>query len=147
MTDGKTVRLDLSGSCELWDLAQTVSEHVARLAGLDDDAIHWIGMSVREAVINGITHGNGGDESKRVYLEFELLTSGTPGLQVKVRDQGQGFDPASLPDPLATENLLKSGGRGVFLIRSFMDEVAFERTPQGSTEVVMVKRMSSGSAG
>ena len=97
-------------------------------------------VAVRESVINAITHGNCNDAGKRVHLEFTLLPADGPGLRIKVRDEGCGFDTASLPNPLAPENLLKSTGRGIFLIRSFMDELIFEHTPQGANEVVMVKR-------
>ena len=65
------------------------------------------------------------------------------GIAIRVRDEGPGFDPESLPDPLAPENLLKSNGRGIFLIRSFMDEVALQRAPEGGMEIVMVKRAGS----
>lgn len=140
MTYGEPVRLDFGGSLEMLDLAQAVSEHMGRLAGLDDEALHWVTVAVRESVINAIRHGNCNDAGKRVHLEFTLLPAGAPGLRIKVRDEGCGFDAASLPDPLAPENLLKSTGRGIFLIRSFMDDLIFERTPQGATEVVMVKR-------
>ena len=144
MTYGDPVRLDFGGSLEMLDLAQAVSEHMARMAGLDDEALHWVSVAVRESVINAIKHGNCNDAGKRVHLEFALLPAAAPGLRIKVRDEGCGFDPSGLPDPLAPENILKSTGRGIFLIRSFMDELVFERTPQGATEVVMVKRAAGG---
>jgi serine/threonine-protein kinase RsbW len=63
-------------------------------------------------------------------------------LLICVRDQGEGFDPESLADPLDPENLLKSGGRGVFLIRNFMDEVHLQRVPEGGMEIRMLKRLN-----
>lgn len=144
MTHGDTVHLDFGGSLAMLDLVQSVSEHMARLAGLDDDALHWVGVAVRESVVNAIKHGNCNDVGKRVYLEFTLLLEDAPGVRIKVRDEGCGFNPDALPDPLAPENILKSSGRGIFLIRSFMDELIFEQTPQGATEVVMVKRAAAG---
>jgi len=140
MTHGDTIHLDFGGSLEMLDLAQSVSEHVARVAGLDEDARHWVGVAVRESVVNAIKHGNCNDAGKRVYVTFTLLPADDPGVRIAVRDEGCGFDPDSIPDPLAPENILKSSGRGIFLIRSFMDELAFEQTPEGATEVVMVKR-------
>ena len=141
MTRGDTVRLDFGSSLEVLDLVQSVSEHMGRMAGLDDEALHWVGVAVRESVINAITHGNCNDASKRVRMEFSLLADQASGVRIAVRDEGCGFDPAVLPDPLAPENLLKSSGRGIFLIRNFMDELHIAQTPEGATEVVMVKRV------
>jgi serine/threonine-protein kinase RsbW len=141
--DTATVRLDFSSTFEMLDFVQVVCDHVGRLSGLDDDAVHWLGVAVRESVINAIKHGNAGDEAKRVHVEFTPLAAGTPaGVAVRVRDEGRGFDPNELPDPLAPDNLLKSSGRGIFLIRSFMDRVDLGRAPEGGMEVVMVKHAS-----
>jgi len=142
MTSGNTVRIDFHSSLNMLDFVQTVSDHVARMVGLDDDSIHWVGLAVRESVINAIKHGNGCDVGKRVHLEFtSLQDGGGPGLAVTVRDEGGGFDPAKLANPLADENLLKANGRGIFLMRSFMDEMTFSRMKEGGMEVRMVKRV------
>ena len=122
------------------DLAQAVGEHAAREAGIDDDSVHWVGLAVRESVLNAITHGNRNDPTKRVFVEFDTVLDDRPCLTVRVRDQGQGFDPAAVADPLAVENLLKGSGRGIFLIRNFMDEVRLERAPEGGMLVRMIKR-------
>jgi serine/threonine-protein kinase RsbW len=140
MTCGKPVRLDFHSSFDILDLVQVVSDHIGRMAGLDEDAVHWVGVAVRESVINAIKHGNAQDASKHVHVEFMPLEGTAPGLAIRVRDEGCGFDPESLPDPLAPENLLKASGRGIFLIKSFMDEMVLQRAPQGGMEVVMVKR-------
>jgi serine/threonine-protein kinase RsbW len=123
------------------DFVQTVSDHIGRLVGLDDDALHWVGVAVRESVINAIKHGNAGDERKRVYVEFTALErESPPGMAIRIRDEGKGFDPAAVPDPLHPDNLLKASGRGIFLIRSFMDELRLQPAAEGGMEVVMVKR-------
>ena len=97
---------------------------------------------MRESVINAIKHGNDNDERKHVHVEFTPLNDDTPpGIAIRVRDEGPGFDPSTLPDCLAPENLLKSSGRGIFLIRSFMDELVLQRAPEGGMEVRMVKRV------
>ena len=142
MTNGNTVRLDFHSTFEMLDFVQVVSDQIARMAGLDEDARHWVNVAVRESVINAIKHGNANDERKRVHVEFTPLHTSTPpqGIVIRVRDEGPGFDPATLPDPLAPENLLKASGRGIFLIRSFMDEMVLQRAPEGGMEVVMVKR-------
>jgi serine/threonine-protein kinase RsbW len=145
----RSVRLDFQSTFEMLDFVQVVSDHLGRLVGLDEDAVHWLGVAVRESVINAIKHGNAGDISKRVHVEFTPLEGRAPhGLSVRVRDEGPGFDPSDLPDPLAPENLLKSSGRGIFLIRSFMDQVELRQVPEGGMEVMMVKHVSgNGAAG
>jgi serine/threonine-protein kinase RsbW len=137
-----TVRLDFHSAFDMLDFVQVVSDHVGRMSGLDDDALHWVGVAVRESVINAIKHGNGEDERKRVHVEFTMLNGDTPpGIAIRVRDEGAGFDPGTIPDPLAPENVLKSSGRGIFLIRNFMDELQLRRAPEGGMEMFMVKRV------
>jgi serine/threonine-protein kinase RsbW len=135
------VRLEFTSAIEVLDFVQIVSDYVARGVGLDEEAVHWVGVSVRESVINAIRHGNRGDVSKHVFVEFATGVSDNdrPALSISVRDEGEGFDPAALPNPLAPENLLKSNGRGIFLIRSFMDDVQLRRTPGGGMEIRMMK--------
>jgi serine/threonine-protein kinase RsbW len=123
------------------DFVQVVSDHLGRDLGFDDDAVHWVGVAIRESVINAIKHGNRNDVTKHVFVAFESVSNGdTPELRIRVRDQGPGFDPDLLTDPLAPENLLKSSGRGIFLIRSFMDDVLMRRAPEGGMEISMTKR-------
>src|SRR3954469_11931817 len=123
-----TVRLDFHSSFEMLDFVQVAADHVGRLAGLDEDALHWVAVAVRESVINAIKHGNGNDERKRVHVGLTPLEPSAPsGISIRVRDEGPGFDPSPLADPLAPENLLKASGRGIFLIRSFMDEAVVQR--------------------
>jgi len=143
MRSGQTVRLDFDSTFEMLDLVQVVSDHIARLAGLDEEARHWVNVAVRESVINAIKHGNRNDTAKRVHVEFTPLegTASPQGVSIRVRDEGPGFDPEDVPDPLAPENLLKGSGRGIFLIRSFMDEMVLQRAPEGGMEMRMVKRV------
>ena len=142
MTNGNSVHLDFHSTYEMLDFVQVASDHLGRLAGLDDEALHWVGVAVRESVVNAIKHGNKGDEHKHVYVEFTPLDVGRPsGIVIRVRDEGPGFDPEAVSDPLAPENLLKSSGRGIFLIRSFMDEVDVRRRAERGMEVRMVKKV------
>jgi serine/threonine-protein kinase RsbW len=135
-----TVRLEFPSTFEMIDLVQVVSDHVCRLVGLDEDSLHWVGVAVRESVINAIKHGNRHDIEKLVMVEFSALPAEAPtSLVVSVQDQGEGFDADHLADPLAPENLLKSSGRGIFFMRSFMDDVTLRRRPEGGMEVRMVK--------
>jgi serine/threonine-protein kinase RsbW len=142
MTSGNTVRLDFHSSLGMLDFVQMVSDHIARMAGLDDESVHWVSVAVRESVINAIKHGNCNDVRKRVRVEFtSLQDGGRAGIAIVVIDEGCGFDPSTLADPLAPENLLKTNGRGIFLMRSFMDEMTFHRTEEGGMQVRMVKRV------
>jgi serine/threonine-protein kinase RsbW len=135
------VRLELTSSMQLLDLVQAVTDHIGRTLGLDGDTQHYVGVAVRESVINAITHGNRGDEGKRVYIEFSTRSlDQSCELTICVRDQGEGFDPAVVANPLAPENLLKSSGRGIFLMRSFMDDVQVVNASEGGMEIRMVKR-------
>jgi serine/threonine-protein kinase RsbW len=135
------MRLEFSSCMDMLELVQTVADQVGRLAGLDEDALHCVSVAVRESVINAVKHGNRNDRQKRVIVEFHSgVQDGSAELTVLVRDEGPGFDPSALADPLSADNILKADGRGVFLIQSFMDEVVIQRAPQGGMEVRMVKR-------
>jgi len=134
------IEVSIGSALEYLDLVQTVTDCITSFMGFDEDTAHWIGMSVRESVTNAIQHGNKLDQGKKVDICFEV---GKSNLEITVRDQGNGFQIDKLPNPLAPENLLKPSGRGIFYIRSFMDEVEFKALSQGGMEVHMVKRMSS----
>ncbi len=103
---------------------------------LDENRYNKLLVAVTEAVNNGILHGNKRDISKKVTVICETIDT---ELVVRVEDEGPGLDPATLPDPLSEENLLRENGRGVFLMRSLMDDVAFERFPGGSAVVMTLK--------
>ena len=132
------VSLEFTSTFEMLDFVQVVSDHVGQTLGLDDDTQHYVGVAIRECVINAIKHGNRNDSNKHVFVEFSIVDR---VLTVRVRDQGEGFDPDTLSDPLAPENLLKASGRGIFLIRSFMDDVQLRSAPEGGMEVRMIKRV------
>ena len=136
-----SIRLEFTSAFEMLDTLQAVSDHICKEVGLDEDAIHWVGVAVRESVANAIKHGNKGDISKKVFVDFESTAGAVPELSIRVRDEGDGFEPEDVADPLAPENLLKGSGRGIFLIRSFMDEVVLQRAREGGMEMRMVKRV------
>ena len=141
---GAVVRLTIKSLFDMLDVVQFVSDRIGRLAGLDADTIHWVGVAVRECVINAIKHGNREDAGKLVTIEFTLVPWATPQeLVVRVIDQGEGFDPNVVADPLAAENLLKATGRGIFFMRSFMDDLVLEPAPGGGMEVRMVKKLAT----
>jgi serine/threonine-protein kinase RsbW len=116
--------------------AAAVAEFLSR-SGITEDAAFGIDMAVREAVTNAVIHGNRQDENKTVDV---TLKSTPDAVEISVHDQGAGFNPENVPDPTAEENILKASGRGIFFMRSFMDEVNWLIRPGGGTTVRMVKR-------
>jgi len=115
--------------------AEQAAAELAAKSGFDEDECGRIAMAVREAAVNAVLHGNRYDPAKRMTVSFEATAH---ALTVAVRDEGPGLDPSNVPDPLAPENLLKQSGRGIFLIRAFMDEIYFRALSPG-TEITMVK--------
>jgi serine/threonine-protein kinase RsbW len=145
--NGNAVRMDFPSSFEMLEFVQILSDHVGQLAGLDEDTVHWMGVALRESVINAIKHGNREDRNKRVFVEFSFVPPAAPTeLVLSVRDQGAGFDPDEVADPLAPENILRSSGRGIFFMKSFMDDVVLRRAAVGGMEVRMVKKLPAGAA-
>ncbi len=116
--------------------AAAVAEFLSR-SGVTEDAAFGIDMAVREAVTNAVVHGNRQDENKTVDV---TLKSSPDAVEISVHDQGAGFNPEDVPDPTAEENILKASGRGIFFMRSFMDEVNWLIRPGGGTTVRMLKR-------
>ncbi|MGP8259770.1 MAG: ATP-binding protein [Acidobacteriaceae bacterium] len=137
MPDSTTSRvsLTLGSSIESVDAVERTAENFAQRAGFDPDTVPNIVMAVREAAINAVLHGNAYNPEKHIAVSFE---TNSDGLTVRICDQGKGFDFSSLPDPLAPENLLRGSGRGIFLIRAFMDEVHFRQLHPG-TELTLIK--------
>ena len=136
--DERTVRLDIASRFEMLDVVQTVLVQLCAIVGFEDEAVHYMSVAVRESVVNAIKHGNRQDELKRVHVQFTVHHR---ALEVEVRDEGSGFNPQGVPDPLAPENLLKAYGRGIFFMRQFMDEVTHSFPAQGGTVVRMVKKI------
>jgi serine/threonine-protein kinase RsbW len=142
--NGRILRLTIRSLYDMLDFVQLVADHMGQMAGLDDDSLHWVGVAIRETVINAIKHGNRQDERKLVTVEFAFVPEPTPSqLVISVRDQGEGFEEKEVADPLAPENILKSSGRGIFFMRSFMDDVILRRVPEGGMEVRLVKNLSA----
>lgn len=134
------VSYTLESSLESVNKAEQAARDLAVKTGFEDEEIDRISMAVREATVNAVLHGNKYDPKKRVTVAFEVTPE---SLSVTVRDEGKGLDPETVPDPLAPENLLKQSGRGIFLIRAFMDEVRFRSMDPG-TEITLIKRVRGG---
>jgi len=135
------VEVTLESDLKNVEVAEEITRRVAGTAGFDEDEQQRIEMAVHESMINAIWHGNKNDPSKSVWLQFTIHRD---RLEIRIRDQGNGFDPHRIPDPLENDNLLNVSGRGIFLIRAFMDEFKVENVNGAGTEVTMVKHLRSG---
>ena len=140
--EARTVDKVLDSTLESVDSAEDAVLREAEKLGFDEDDMHKIGMSVRETMVNAVVHGNRYNARKKVRLTISYAPD---RLVVVIADEGEGFDMATLPDPLADENLLRHSGRGLLLIQAFMDEFQIRsREPKG-TEVKMVKYLAKAS--
>ncbi|MFT4111797.1 ATP-binding protein [Silvibacterium sp.] len=133
----------LESSLDSVNKVEQTAEEMAKKAGIDEDELFKITMAVREAAVNAVLHGNSYDPEKRITASFE---NNGKSLVIRIADQGKGLDPETLPDPLAPENLLRGSGRGIFLIRSFMDEVHFRQLHPG-TELTLIKHLGTAQSG
>jgi serine/threonine-protein kinase RsbW len=132
----KSVERLLDSKLDSVDEAEELAIRMAEKAGFEEDDLHKIAMSVRETMVNAVVHGNRYNAHKKVHV----TVSGAPGrLEIKIADQGEGFELAEVPDPLAEDNLLRNSGRGIFLMKAFMDEVQVRRGSPAGTEVTLVK--------
>jgi serine/threonine-protein kinase RsbW len=136
------VSYTLDSSLQSVNLAEETAQLFAAKAGFDENNCLRISMAVREAAVNAVLHGNAYDPNKKMTVAFENTGH---ALVITVTDQGKGLDVTLVPDPTMPENLLKQSGRGIFLMRSFMDEVRVRRLAPG-TEVTLVKNVSGSAA-
>ena len=140
--DGERIEITISSRFENIELVQVIAEHLCENAGLDEDGSHWIGMAVREAVANAIKHGNKLDIRKKVSAVFELRGY---ELEIRISDEGEGFDPEKVSDPLNPQNLMKTSGRGIFYMKTFMDQIRYSFAAGGGTLLLMTKNLAKGS--
>ena len=134
------VRMSLSSRFENIEMAQHLCGKLLEGREVSEEARHWILMALREALANAIKHGNGQNLAKRVHVEMRVEGD---TLEVRIRDEGSGFDPEKVSDPLAPENRLKTSGRGIFYMKTFMDDVRFGRPEDGGMEIVLTKRLNA----
>ena len=142
MTDPRHIRLKLESNLDAVEATELIVRQVARERQIPADEIEQLGMAIRECMANAISHGNGYSREKSVYF---TIASEPSRLSVRILDEGQGFDPNEVPDPLAEGNLLRTSGRGLLFMRSFVDEISIGRAAGGGTEVVMVKKLPDSS--
>jgi len=136
--DTKHLEVVLDTHVESVNLAEEMCIRVAEAAGFGEDECYRIGMAVREGVINAFHYGNQEKPDKKIYLAVDLSQE---KMIIHVTDEGKGFKLADVPDPLAEENLLSTSGRGIFLMRAFMDEFDVVSGKTGGAEIIMIKKL------
>lgn len=141
--DKPRISFTLDSTLDSVNKIEQTAEQYAQRAGFDEDTIPHIAMAVREAAVNAVLHGNAYDVNKHITASFETTLN---DLVIRITDQGPGLDPNTLPDPLAPENILRGSGRGIFLIRAFMDEVNFRQLHPG-TELTLIKHRTPAQPG
>lgn len=138
----REIEFDAASSMEVVEAVQIAAEAYAVGEGLDDDGAHFLSVALREALVNAIQHGRGGDPSRRILIRFR--TEHRKNLVFAIQDEGPGFDLSGVPDPLHPENLRRGSGRGVFYMRQFANEVLFEFPKGGGTVVCLKKNLPGG---
>ena len=122
----------------------TFLEARLREAGFPDDMMVDVAVSVSEVVNNAVIHGNGRDPDKMVEVDLDIQQD---RIRISVQDQGAGFDPDALPDPVAQDNLMREVGRGLFIVRAYMDEVHFQKMGESGLRITLVKNVPDGQSG
>src|SRR5260370_992527 len=145
LADSTTSRVSftLDSSLDSVNKIELTAEQAAQRAGFDEDTIAHSAMAVREAAVNAVLHGNAYDPKKHITASFETTSD---ALIIRIADQGPGLDMNLIPDPLAPENILRGSGRGIFLIRAFMDEVHF-RQLHPCTELTLIQHRTPAQPG
>jgi serine/threonine-protein kinase RsbW len=139
-SQSKTIDLVLDSTLESVDKAERAALDLAQESGFGEEDLDRIGMSVRECMVNAVVHGNRYNSHKKVHLSL----SRTPErFTVRVADQGEGFNPDELPDPRSGDNLLRHSGRGIFLMKAFMDDLQVRSLGPAGTEVTLVKNVGA----
>ena len=144
MIDVRKLRLNLESTLDSVEAAELIVQRMAELNGFDEGEVHQIGMGVRETVANAVEHGNRYGADKKVSFDASV---DEVAFRVTVTDQGPGFEPDSVPDPLVGGNLLMSSGRGLLLMRAFFDKVEVEPCRGSGTRVRLVKYRTTGAGG
>jgi serine/threonine-protein kinase RsbW len=137
----KHLEVVLDTHVESVNLAEEMCLRVAEAVGFSEDECYRIGMSVREGVINAFHYGNQEKPTKKIHLALDLTQE---KLVIHVMDEGKGFKLTDVPDPLAEENLLSTSGRGIFLMKTFMDEFDVVPGRTGGAEIIMSKKIPGG---
>ena len=144
MTDARKLRLNLESTLDSIEAAELIVQRMAEINGFDDEQVDQIGMGIRETMCNAVMHGNSLSPDKTVTFAASI---DEVAFRVTVIDQGPGFDPDTIRDPLDTENLMRPCGRGLLLMRTFFDEVEVGSGDGSGTKVCLVKYRTQGAGG
>ncbi len=139
-TTGEIV-LSIGSRFENIELVQAMVDDSLDKVAIDEDSRYWIGIAVREAVANAIKHGNQQDPDKKVRVKMLIDSS---EMVITISDEGEGFQPEEVENPLDPENLLKPSGRGIFYMKKFMDDLCYSFGPEGGTTVTLRKALEPG---
>jgi len=134
--DSRHADLLLDSTLESVDKAEGLVLQAARELGFDEDGQYEAGIAVRESMVNAVAHGNRYNARKKVHF---TLWKGARRLAVEIEDEGRGFEEEVIPDPREGENVMRHSGRGLLMIRAYMDEFDIERREPSGTRVRMVK--------
>ncbi len=140
----QTIRLTVGSRYENIELVQAVLDEALEPLEVDEEGSYWMDIALREALTNAMKHGNALDPEKKVEVVLEV---GEDGIDITVEDEGSGFDPAAVEDPLAPDNLLKTQGRGIFYMSKFMDKIEYDFGAGGGTKVRLYKKFGDPCAG
>jgi len=141
-SQSKTINQVLDSTLDSVDQAERAALDLAREAGFGEEDLDRIGMSVRECMVTAVVHGNRYSSHKKI----QFSVSRTPEqLTVQIADQGEGFDPGGVPDPLSGDNLLRHSGRGIFLMKAFMDDLQVRRLEPAGMEITLIKKVQKHS--
>ena len=135
-SSGKNFKRVFASTPNAIEEIERLAEQASTLAGFNDEEQDSLAIAVTEIASNAIMHGNKKNPKKKVFVDIRVRNE---EIRVTIRDQGNGFDPNKLSNPLDPENLLRESGRGVFIVRSLMDEVLYDFS-KGGTEVTIIKR-------
>lgn len=132
----KLAEVLLDSTLESVDAAEEIVMQAARSVGFTEDEQHQVGIAVRESMVNAVAHGNRYSTRKKVALE---VRGDARGIVIEIKDEGQGFDLEKVPDPREGDNILRQSGRGLLMIKAFMDELEIKRREPSGMHVRMVK--------
>jgi serine/threonine-protein kinase RsbW len=137
MAAATSLKLVIPSQVRLVEVVHRTAEGMAEVTGFEESDALNLALAVREVVINAIMHGNRSDPGRSVEV---VLETNAEGLRARITDQGTGFDPEATPDPTLEENRLRTSGRGLLLVRSFVDDVKFRFVPGTGMEVSLLMR-------
>ena len=131
---------DYPSTLESVDVVEADILKAALDAGFGEDEQHGIGMAVRECMVNAVVHGNRYNKNKHVHVNVRKSAS---DFEIRITDQGEGFETERVPDPLDETNILRHSGRGLFLMGAFMDDVKVQKVSPSGTEVTLTKKLAT----